>query len=404
MALHVFLNEVLVGTLEVQRGDQSLFQFDKSYLNHPYRPVLGRYFEEHLSPSFQYTENRSQVPPFFQNCLPEAEGAMRALIARQANTKPHQEMAVLQFLGEDLPGALIVRGAPDPFQDKTQPIEVPADQALASQVRRLRFSLAGIQLKFSVLGKDTKFTLPVSGMGGNWIVKLPDQKFEGVPHNEFSTMSWARDAGILVPNFKLVPIADIEGLPEELVFRESDAFAIQRYDRGENNKRIHQEDFAQILNVPPDEKYEHGNYTTIANIVRRICGEEDYEQFLRRLVFMVVSGNADAHLKNWSFIYPDGRRPRLSPAYDLVCTNAYLGTSRHLALRLSKEDDFYRIRPWHFQLLAEKIGASKQRAQEIVEETVTRARESFQRNKKHWPLKKDAVQAIETHLKKIHFL
>lgn len=405
MALHVFLNEILVGTLEARHGNQCLFQFDKNYIGHPHRPVLGRYFEENLSPFFEYSASRSQVPPFFQNCLPEVDGALRKLIAKQANAKPHHEMALLQFLGEDLPGALIVRTAPDPpFQEDSGRAPDSDRKMSTAHAQRLRFSLAGVQLKFSVLRSESKFTLPMSGMGGNWIVKLPDQKFDGVPQNEFATLNWARDAGILVPHFELISISDIEGLPEGLSFRESHALAIQRYDRGENKKRIHQEDFAQILNVPPDEKYEHGNYTTLANIVRTICGEEDYEQLLCRLVFMVISGNADAHLKNWSFIYPDGRRPRLSPAYDLVCTNAYMDTDRKLALKLSKEDDFYRIRPWHFQLLAERIGASKERALEIVGETVTRARESFQINKKHWPLQKSLIKAIETHLQKIKFL
>lgn len=33
-------------------------------------------------------------------------------------------------------------------------------------------------------------------------------------------------------------------------------------------------------------------------------------------------GNCDAHLKNWGFVYPDGRRPRLAPVYDPVCVAA----------------------------------------------------------------------------------
>src|SRR5260363_142559 len=45
---------------------------------------------------------------------------------------------------------------------------------------------------------------------------------------------------------------------------------------------------------------------------------EDAAQFFRRQVVNVMMGNTDAHLKNFSFIYPDGRYPRLSPAYDMV--------------------------------------------------------------------------------------
>jgi serine/threonine-protein kinase HipA len=41
-------------------------------------------------------------------------------------------------------------------------------------------------------------------------------------------------------------------------------------------------------------------------------------------VFSVLIGNADMHLKNWSLLYPDGRTPVLSPAYDFVGTLPYI--------------------------------------------------------------------------------
>ena len=45
---------------------------------------------------------------------------------------------------------------------------------------------------------------------------------------------------------------------------------------------------------------------------------------MRRLVFSVLIGNADMHLKNWSLLYPDTRTPVLSPAYDFVATLPYI--------------------------------------------------------------------------------
>jgi serine/threonine-protein kinase HipA len=45
-------------------------------------------------------------------------------------------------------------------------------------------------------------------------------------------------------------------------------------------------------------------------------------EFLRRLVFNALIGNADMHLKNWSLIYPARRRAALAPAYDFVSTVA----------------------------------------------------------------------------------
>lgn len=51
---------------------------------------------------------------------------------------------------------------------------------------------------------------------------------------------------------------------------------------------------------------------------------QDLDQFLLRLVFCILIGNGDAHLKNWSARYHDRRTPRLSPAYDIVPTIVYL--------------------------------------------------------------------------------
>jgi len=45
---------------------------------------------------------------------------------------------------------------------------------------------------------------------------------------------------------------------------------------------------------------------------------------VRRLVFSVLIGNADMHLKNWSLLYPDRRTPVLSPAYDFLATLPYI--------------------------------------------------------------------------------
>lgn len=45
----------------------------------------------------------------------------------------------------------------------------------------LRFSLAGVQLKFSALNEPRGgLTIPARGIGGSWIVKLPSHEFEGL--------------------------------------------------------------------------------------------------------------------------------------------------------------------------------------------------------------------------------
>lgn len=99
---------------------------------------------------------------------------------------------------------------------------------------------------------------------------------------------------------------------------------MKRFDRGPEGQRIHMEDFAQVFGVFPADKYEGRSYANIAAVLWAEAGEEATYAFLQRLVFSVAIGNGDMHLKNWSLLYPDGRTPALSPAYDFVSTLPYI--------------------------------------------------------------------------------
>ena len=71
-------------------------------------------------------------------------------------------------------------------------------------------------------------------------------------------------------------------------------------------------------------RYRHRSYANIAAVLWAETGEGGTYEFVRRLVFSVLIGNGDTHLKNWSLLYPDGRTPVLSPAYDFVATLPYI--------------------------------------------------------------------------------
>jgi len=98
--------------------------------------------------------------------------------------------------------------------------------------------------------------------------------------------------------------------------------AVKRW--GPAGEHIHMEDFAQVFGLYPDDKHRHRSYANIAAVLWAETGEAGTYEFLRRLVFSVLIGNADMHLKNWSLLYPDRRTPVLSPAYDFVATLPYI--------------------------------------------------------------------------------
>ena len=134
----------------------------------------------------------------------------------------------------------------------------------------------------------------------------------------------ARAVGIAVPEIRLVPVSEIRGLPEAAARMEGKALVIKRFDRAAGGERIHMEDFAQVFGLFPDDKYGRKSYANIAAVLWAETGEGGTYEFVRRLVFSVLIGNGDMHLKNWSLLYPDCRTPVLSPAYDFVATFPYI--------------------------------------------------------------------------------
>jgi len=325
-ALSVRLYGKHIGVITRLAGDRQLFAFEQNYINDENRPTLSLSFKGRtggLVTNFSPVGRR--VPPFFSNLLPE--GHLRDYLARRADVNPEREFFLLAILGADLPGALVI----EPFEGGEQSSDSRHDHDDDthddghSGEEPLRFSLAGVQLKFSaVMEAAGGLTVPVGGMGGSWIVKLPSARYQAVPENEFAMLELARRVGISVPENRLVDVPGIKGLPAEAHTVEGKALAVKRFDRLPDGTPVHMEDFAQVFGQFPNDKYRYRSYANMAAVLWAEIGEDAVIEFVRRLVFSVVIGNADMHLKNWSLLYPDRRKPMLSPGYDFVATLPYI--------------------------------------------------------------------------------
>lgn len=320
--LDVYLHRKLVGHLTRLYGSRTFFSFHPDYIQNMARPTLSLSFKNKMGelitemPSFQRV-----APPWFSNLLPE--GILRTYLSKQLDIKPHDEFRLLETLGQDLPGAVTIKAN----QSSTPHINAANIIHTNTELTPFRFSLAGVQLKFSALDNPHKaggLTIPAHGIGGSWIIKLPSTEFFGVPENEYAMMTLAQKLGINIPEIALIDAKDIDGIPHSLNQTIGKIFAIKRFDRNSNNTRIHIEDFAQLFGVFPDNKYQKASYRLMAEIIFAEAGIEDLCEYMRRLIFCTLIGNADMHLKNWSLIYPDQSRAQLAPAYDLLSTIAYI--------------------------------------------------------------------------------
>jgi serine/threonine-protein kinase HipA len=398
--LHVLLYGEPVGTLTHVGGDRTLFALNESYIAANDRPVLSLGFKDHLGGLItEFPVTQTRLLPFFSNLLPE--GHMRTYLAERAGVKPAREFFLLWALGMDLPGAITIRPAEGEAWPPDGHEHDDDDHDHHDRENALRFSLAGVQLKFSAIHEKLGgLTIPARGVGGSWIVKLPAQQFAGVPENEYSMMTLARLIGMDVPAIRLVDIDSIRNLPDGIEGLKGQAFAVERFDRLSDGEAVHIEDFAQIFRVYPDDKYKSGGYRNIAQVIAAEGNQADIVEFIRRLTFNTLIGNADMHLKNWSMIYPDRRNAALAPAYDFVSTVAYIRDDT-AALKFSRTKRFDLFTEDELSHLAGKARLPEKLVLDTARETVALFHQHWQAEKANLPLSANVIQALETHLKTI---
>ena len=136
------------------------------------------------------------------------------------------------------------------------------------------------------------------------IAKFPKNDDDrSIPHGEVLAMTLAAAAGIDVAQATLL---DVAGRPVSL---------ITRFDRDED-RRI---PFISAMTLLGLGDGDEATYTDIAEVIRMYSSAptEDLHELWRRIVFNVMVGNLDDHLRNHGFLYDHDNKWRLSPAYDL---------------------------------------------------------------------------------------
>lgn len=186
------------------------------------------------------------------------------------------------------------------------------DLHLLGQAMAGKVTVSGVQQKLALVRTD-RATLSVSdggrSGGPSYILKPDTGIYPDLPVNEQLCSQLAQLVGITVPPSGLLRLRD-----------GSLAFLSRRFDRTDSGEKVAVEDFCQLAEKLPREKYQ-GSTELCAKLIAKYSTQPavDGAQLFRLFLFSWWIGNGDLHLKNLSLLRLGGRT-YMAPAYDLVST------------------------------------------------------------------------------------
>lgn len=260
---------------------------------------------------------------YFDNLLPEED--QRVLLANDARLDAADAFGLLAWYGAESAGSVTLL-PPEAAPQTIELLRPLPDDALQARIRQLpksplthaaikRMSLAGAQHKLAVVLEDGALFEPAGATPSTHILK-PDHPDADYPHsviNEWFVMRLARRLGLDVPEVhrRYVP---------------SPVYLIDRFDRvagAQGWQRRHAIDACQLLGLDRSFKYTQGSMDSLAALANA-CRSPAVarSRLFGWLVFNVLVGNSDAHLKNLSFLVSH-EGVQLAPFYDLLSVATY---------------------------------------------------------------------------------
>lgn len=322
----VYKGDDVAGTL-TRSGDDVHFLYADDYVDRPGVDAVSWSIPTTVR---DVASAAGSVPPFFAGLLPE--GIRLSGVVAGMKTSEDDHFTILLAVGSDTIGDVRVvpagtvptppngtfdPAAPTPdlrelFDRLSGPESMDADMG----------SLPGVQGKVSA----QMYSTPLATTGGPAILKLaPPVRFPRLVENENFFMSVAVTCGLDTPPRQIV--TDDRGVAGLLV---------RRFDR-EGTRRLAQEDACQINSLYPSSKYRMKTETvlsTLSSTVERGGGSARQAalQLVRLTAYSYVIGNGDLHGKNYSIRQNSSGTWGVTPSYDLLCTQPYMGWNDPMAL------------------------------------------------------------------------
>lgn len=365
-----FAPTVLVGTLHDARG-QIRFHYDRSWLAGPHAFALDPDLSLDAQPFFP----RPEAGNFgiFLDSSPDRWGQVlmdrRELLAAKDEGRRKRTLYAWDYLlgVQDLTrqGALRFRAPDTDVFLASERLAAPPITSLA-ELEEVARSLTSRRVDDLELLRRWLAVLvaPGASLGGArpkanftdsdntlWIGKFPSRD-DTYDHGawEFVVHELARRAQIDVPPARIVRFSDYH------------TFCVRRFDRGPCGRRF----YASAITLLRRTDSEGASYLELAEFVQNhgdpAAIGKDLEQLFRRVVFNVMSGHRDDHLRNHGFLLDRGGW-RLAPAFDLNP----IPQKDHHVLRLDDADsypsiatalathDFYRLSAARAAQIAEEV-------------------------------------------------
>jgi serine/threonine-protein kinase HipA len=250
-------------------------------------------------------------------------------------------------------------------------------------------SISGVQRKISLRLPVDRSRLHVAAEHGQYILKPQASSYPSLPENEHVTMLIARRLGVTVPPLGLMRLRD-----------QTLAYLVKRFDRLEDGTKLLQEDFCQLAEKPPKDRYS-GSAELCARLVTRYANEPIVEalNLFRLTVCLWWTGNGDMHLKNFSLLRGTDGIYALSPAYDLLCTRLVIKDD---LLALSVDGNKKNVTPRQWASFAKACLLPERAAVRVLRATVaaeTDARDLIARSYLPTEMKNDYSEQLKKRTK-----
>ena len=325
-----------------------------------------------------------QTRSFFEGLLPE--GFTRRAVAAHLHLNEQDYVQILHRLGRECTGALRVHlkdEFPEARYEKLtfgQIRQLAAEGAYesAALITGSRQSLPGAMGKIGLYRdmETGEWYLPHGTAPSTHIVKQSHVRLKQIVPNELLCLTAAKYCGIDVPESFIIDLGSGEDADILL--------ASGRFDRRypEHPKmvnglrvpfRLHQEDFAQAMGIPSEQKYESGDrhLAKLFALLRSHSARpvEDQLKLWDRIVFHYLIGNTDGHLKNYSLLYaPDLKSARLAPAYDIVHITGYPRMTHGMAFSIGTAKQIEEVTRESFRIAAREAGIGQAMAMDRLDD------------------------------------